>query len=285
MTDLPPVRGIFRPALLPVWLKLQKSAIWQRALAHAKEWRPPREFHAFGVGLPRTGTLSLANLLSSNYRSEHEPETWILTHLFKQSTLGYGQNLSKDQRIDILKARDNLLNLSFESNHVLGLVIDSLYDAFEDAKYILTVRDCYSWLNSTINRRQYTGYRQPWALLADYRYGARRNYSEEEAQLEEMGLYPVGKYFSYWSDHIHSVLTTIPSDNLLVIRTRDLSQRTHAIADFLDIPHDSLNHEKKHSHRRREKSLNIYDLVDRDYIEEQAEFHCGDLMDKFYDGV
>jgi hypothetical protein len=109
-----------------------------------------------------------------------------------------------------------------------------------------------------------------------------RVYRQEEIKLREYNLYPVRSYFRYWSDHISLVLNTVPEDNLLVVRTRDLSSELETIAKFLDIPVASLDKAVSHSHKRAQKALDIYELVDPDYLHDQAELHCGAIMKRFY---
>lgn len=278
----PHIKDLIKPAALPLWLKLQESAVWRKTLSRFAGNRPERPFHAFGVGLPKTGTVSLANLLKKNYHATHEPETWILNHILQRSSLGEQNRLDDSSVIGILKSRDRLIYPSFESNFVLGMLIDVLHEAFPSAKYVLTIRDCYSWINSEINQQHLIGNTQPWGLLADYRYGKRLYYPSAESTLKRYRLYPLSSYFSYWSEHIQSVLETIPSDKLLVIRTRDLNRKTQEIAEFLEIPHDMLDTERIHSHQRKKKPLDIRDLVDSSHLQEQALRHCSDIMDRFY---
>ena len=111
------------------------------------------------------------------------------------------------------------------------------------------------------------------------------SYTPEEDKLKALNLYPVRGYFTYWSRHIKTVRETIPPDQLLIIRTRDLSHRTQSIADFLSIPHSHLNLERSHSHKRSEKPLDINELVPPSFLYEQAERYCADLMEEFYDGL
>lgn len=276
------VKDLIKPAALPLWLKLQESAVWHKAVSSFTEDRPERPFQAFGIGLPKTGTVSLANLLKKSYHATHEPETWILTHILQRTSLGEQNRLGDAEAINILKTRDRLIYSSFESNFVLGMLIDVAYEAFPSAKYILTIRDCYSWVNSEINQQHLIGNTQPWGLLADYRYGKRLYYPGAELALKRHGLYPLSSYFTYWAEHIQSVLDTIPTNKLLVIRTRDLNRRTQEIADFLEVPHDTLDTKRVHSHRRKRKPLDIRELVDSSHLREQALIHCGDIMDQFY---
>jgi hypothetical protein len=271
-----------RMMALPAWLKLQEASTWHQILGVTQVWRSPRTLQAFGVGLPKTGTVSLANLLSTNYRSSHEPETWILTHLLKGTTLGTDRKMTLEERIGVLRARDQLLNLNFESNFVLGLLIETLYSSFPDAKYILTIRDCYSWVNSEINQQYISSHISPWDFLYDYRYGLQRYYQPEDICLKEYNLHPLSSYFSYWAGHIKTVLDTIPHDQLLVIRTKDLSSRTNDIANFLEISFDRMMLSKSHSHRRRNKALNILDLIDKNFLEYNASIFCKDIMMEYF---
>ena len=126
------VKDTIRPFALPIWLRLQERKNWQRVVHTVMARRSPRPFHAFGVGLPKTGTVSLANLLQPHYAASHEPETWILTHLFQRSTPGAANPMSLEEQIRVLHTRDRMLNLALESNFVLGYVIEPLYAAFPD---------------------------------------------------------------------------------------------------------------------------------------------------------
>jgi len=271
-----------RPLVLPLWLNLWKSSHWQNLINSTRHVKRRRRFLSFGVGLPKTGTKSLAKMLQQEYRAAHEPETWIVTDALTRSSISHGGPETAKDQTELFRARDSFLSLEFESNWVLGLAIKPLYKTFPDAKYILTVRDCMSWVNSEINQHYVIGHRQPWRILSDYRYGQMRVYSDMEKGLEHHGLYPTQSYFRYWADHIRLVLDTVPSNNLLVLRTRDLSHKIKSIASFLGIPEDSLDLSRSHSHRRKDKPLNIYDLVEADYLHQQAEFYCKATMKELF---
>lgn len=271
-----------RPIALPIWLRLWDFPLWRQIVRRVYKNNRKRSFQAYGVGLPKTGTKSLARMLAAEHRSAHEPETWIATHFLGRNSVAQNTPYTNTSCSELFKARDALLALEFESNWVLGLAIEGLYSTFPDAKYILTIRDCISWINSEINQKYVIGHRQPWRILSDYRYGPMRVYRPEEIKLSEYNLYPVRSYFRYWSDHISLVLNTVPEDNLLVVRTRDLSSELGTIAEFLDIPLASLDVARSHSHKRTQKPLNIHDLVDPDYLSAQAELYCKDIMDRFY---
>lgn len=81
------------------------------------------------------------------------------------------------------------------------------------------------------------------------------------------------------------MLNTIPHDQLLVIRTKDLSSRTNDIANFLGIPFDRMMISKSHSHRRRNKALNIVELIDKNFIEHNASIFCKDIMMEYFGGM
>jgi len=223
-------------------------------------------------------------MLKREYRAAHAPEVWTLTHALTQASRTQNKFSLRDQA-RLLKNRDALLNLEFESNWIFGLLIRPLYEAFPNAKYILTIRDCFSWINSEINQQHIYGHIQPWNVLADFRYGAMRVFDHREQGLRKLDLYPVSRYFSYWSNHIRLVLDTIPEQQLLVLRTRDLSHEARTIADFLNLDESNLDMQRSHSHRRKDKPLSIEELVDPNYLHYQAKIYCQDIMRKFYDGL
>ena len=79
-----------RPLALPVWLRLQNNTYWKKIIhAISNYYFDRRSFMGFGVGLPKSGTSSLAHLLGENFRSRHEPETWILAYPTKIHTWGH----------------------------------------------------------------------------------------------------------------------------------------------------------------------------------------------------
>ena len=61
--------------------------------------------------------------------------------------------LDKTQLKELLTKRDQHLGLELESCNLLRFFVETLLDGFPEAKFILTIRDCYSWLDSCLNHQ------------------------------------------------------------------------------------------------------------------------------------
>lgn len=108
----------------------------------------PRAFRAYCVGHAKSGTASMAGLFQGNVRSSHEPER---TELLKMILLEANVSMHRDEFVDYICHRDERLGLEFDSSWVNYFIIGHLVYAFPDAKFILLVRDCYTWVESIVN--------------------------------------------------------------------------------------------------------------------------------------
>ena len=108
----------------------------------------PRRFHAYGCGMAKTGTHSIYALFG-NYRTAHEVDLRRMVRLAVASLDG---SIS-DQEIErLLLRRDRQLWLEMDSSNINGDLIRPLVRISPQAKFILTIRDVYSWLDSAINQ-------------------------------------------------------------------------------------------------------------------------------------
>lgn len=108
-----------------------------------------RAFQAFCVGTPKSGTHSIANMFKG-YRASHEPNEVFMINLINRKAKG---EMTDSDIIKILKSRDVSNWLEIESSHYLGGVIEQLIQVSSNAKYILTIRDCLSWMDSWFNHQ------------------------------------------------------------------------------------------------------------------------------------
>ena len=258
----------YRSALLPAWTRLQRNRLWQRIHELRRPFLRDRTTHAFSVGLPKTGTTSIARMVTGH--SAHEPETHILLSLHDQHAQG---RMTVSEQARVLRARDTLLWLDVESNHLLGLVIEGLVAAFPDARYVLTVREPRSWLESQINQQDEKGHIEPFKTAWQRMYGD-VSPTVQDARLLEKGLYGVGGYLSYWSRQNRRVLRAVPADNLMVVWTQEITDRADQIIQFLGA--EGVDRERTHSNRRREKALRLDALVESDYLAEQIQRHTAE---------
>ncbi len=125
-----------------------------------------------------------------------------------------------------------------DSSYLNYHLLDILVSEFSDAKFILTIRDCYSWIESYFAQHmlaletQNNWFRHHWIDLMDLRYGSREKYAKEEAILAEKGLPTLDSYFSYWREHNSKVLATVPEERLLVVKTQEIEQSIRRIEKF-----------------------------------------------------
>lgn len=239
----------------------------------------PRRFQAYCLGTNKSGTHSIASLFAKHYKSTHEEAHGTLINGF----LDWQEGKTKAENFQkILLNHEKYAWLEMDSSHVHIEYADLLVKLFPKAKFILTIRDCYSWLDSYLNHSlNYPPY-DSWARLHNWRYGrASFSYSSSETVLREAGFYPLENYFAAWAVHNERALSVIPPERLLVLRTSDIAASMDRIAEFLEIPVTTLDAKTTHSFQAPKKHY-LLAQIDSGCIREKAENHCMELMAKFF---
>jgi len=240
---------------------------------------------AYGVGMGKTGTVTLYVMFSNQYRSSHEVESRFLIN----KILAFAHHrIDIDQFTQYIQHRERRLGLEMDSSCLNYFLIDILVKEFSEAKFILTIRDCYSWLDSFINHylarpelRDKHWRRNHWIKLDNWRFGADKYQHAPEAQiLADNGLYTLDGYFSHWMEHNSKILSTVPEERLLIVKTREINQSIQKIENFLGITPGSL---PKNIHGNvGSKKFHILSQIDKDFLEEKANTHCKPLMEKYF---
>ena len=244
------------------------------------------KFKAYCVGMAKTGTVSM-HIMFSQHRSAHEPDRRILVGKILAFANG---KIDKSKLIKYIKHRDRRLGLEMDSSHLNYHLIDILVNEFSEAKFILTIRDCYSWVESAINffvaRPLFRFHWSQHHLRALRRLRFRANefkHTKEEKILADNECYTLDGYFSFWREHNSKVLATVPADRLLVVKTREINQRVPDIENFLGIESGTLIN-RVHANVGSKK-FHILSQIDKDFLEEKANLHCKELMDKYFPEV
>ncbi len=195
---------------------------------------PWLRFQAYLVGLPKTGSTSLAHALSS-YRTRHE---WQMPRL-----LALGADL-KDGLIDVdefaAAAGDRLWRptLEFDDATCHHLYAHVLVDRLPGVRFVHTVRDPLSWTNSLIDM----ALRQQPLLLADggdvqsvmrVFTGTAWNMSLETCTDPTP---VVAELLTTWAEHLRRLTAILPTGRTLLLRTDTLSGSRDRLAAFLAIP-------------------------------------------------
>ncbi len=249
-------------------------------------------FKAYCVGAAKTGTTSIHAAFSKKYRSAHEPEGGLLCN----QILAYATGKSdKSELTRIVKRRDRRLGLEMDSNNDNYFLLDILVNEFSEAKFILTIRDSYSWLDSFLNhqyhgilyvRANYPFQKNCPMKRSDIIFGADEfKHAPEEKILADNGLYTLDGYFRYWKEHNSRVIATVPKDKLLIIKTKEINQDIPKIETFLGLTPGTLLTKARENVRREKQKQNFLSKIDKDFLEEKANFHCKELMDKYFPEV
>ncbi|MDJ0949114.1 MAG: sulfotransferase [Alphaproteobacteria bacterium] len=242
----------------------------------------PRRFHAYGCGIGKTGTHSI-NAIFSNYRTAHEVDIRRTVRL----VVAYRDGTISDQEIErLLLRRDRQLWLEMDSSGINGDLAKPLARISPEAKFVLTIRDVYSWADSAIN--QIINFRPlttPWAPL--YRRRLRLgvlHHTPQDEPLESRGLPPLASFMISWDERNRNVLDSVPDDRLMIVRTPEIGAQAAAIGAFVGVPADNLVLERAQSYVTKNKHGVLAEL-DSAYVRDMAERYCGDLMRRFFPDV
>ncbi|MCD4702209.1 MAG: hypothetical protein K8S24_10180 [Candidatus Aegiribacteria sp.] len=230
----------------------------------------------------KSGTHSLSAILEDKYKSGHEID---IRRLAANAVPFLNKELTIEDQIKFIRERDRKLWLEMESSHLLSHSLSILINEFPKSKFILTIRDCYSWMNSFMNHHlSHDSADFWWKLRRDYFRADHFQHTAEEQVLLDRGLYTVNGYFSYWTDYNRSILDTVPEERLLVIRTDRIGDNLQNIADFLGICASTLNYSKSHAFKARKRYDPIWE-IDREFLESKVDEYCSDLMQRYFPEV
>ena len=249
--------------LRPVKSAVKKTPLWPMIR--------PRRIHVYGLGAPKTGTVSLARLFE-HYRSGHEK------HPAESLRIIQGERSGKLDRGDVLRAlrrRDRRRRLEIESAHFLVHLAEHLRDLYPESKFICTVRAPAPWLRSVIDQcinKPRQRLPRPWKKIRDLAFGPSPDeYPAHEKSLGRYGLRSLDQYLRYWRWHNERILDAVPTGRRLFVRTANLSSRLSDIASFLDVPVTHL--QQAHSHRTSEKH-GVLQQIDRNYVLDRIRDNC-----------
>lgn len=228
----------------------------------------PQKKRIFCIGLPRSGTHSMAKLLKDNFglKGEHEPQASVVLDFIIKD------NSEKDIENFII-ARDKILRHDFEASYYQILFIKHLVKLFPNSYYILTIRDPLDWLKSVKNNTLNKAYQNNgiWGkfifkvfgdLNLDYNKTKNKNYVVFHEQLE------------YYKKHIDLALKHIPKERLLILDTYDINDKIQNISEFIDVQHKNIN---KKSHVAGNRYKNVLEISD------DAKQHILDICNHFSD--
>jgi len=251
----------------------------QSTLFHALH---PRRFQAFCIGAPKSGTHSMAELFRGAYRSEHEPQSDRLI----PKILEYSSAQLTDADFQrYLSDRDNELWLEFEANHLLYYGVRALARAFPQARFILTIRDPSSWLESVVNQQYLTMEDTVpvyWKQMTAFMYPAVATKNPDHDRLGRYGLAAIEVFLESWAKHNREILSAVPANRLLILKTNSISESIRQIGAFVGVPPETLSVAGSRSFVREKKPIKLSENVDQAYLQDAIAFYCGDLAREIF---
>lgn len=239
----------------------------------------PRRCQVFGVGSPKTGTHSLVSVFERHFRAMHEAEVkpeieLIIRHLNGRCRPGEIRQWFIE--------RSHRLWLECDVSHVHGFFAAQIADAIPEAKFILTLREPRSWLDSAFNQTLGRPVNHHWAQLRTAVYGELpKRYPEQEKPLQALGLYPVAHYLDRWAKRIELVTAAVPPNRLLILQTRELKTSAERIADFCGVARQLLSADEAHRFPAAKK-VGVLEGLDKNYVDELIQQRCSAILGKYF---
>lgn len=237
------------------------------------------DFLLFNVGLARTGTSSMYSIFR-NYHACHEFRfKKTSTHIQKFQR----QEISKQEFDDFIINRLYQEGLhEFDSASFSHFYLPLLLNLFPNAKFIFTIRDCFSWVNSVIDYTMTRKWNKVWLReyisfyfqIPDHLIGNIPEFQKDQKQYIE-------KLLIQWAVLNTKILEQLPSERVLILKTSDISKSLDKIACFAGVPVESLQQDPSHQNRSPQK-LGTLQSVERDFIAPLYKRHCSRLMEKYF---
>lgn len=241
-----------------------------------------RDTHLFCIGTAKSGTTSLHSMFKGYLRSNHEADSHEVIDIILKIEAG---KISEKELQKYIEDRDKRLRLEIDSSQLNYFLLDQLVEMYPDAKFILTIRNPFAWVDSFINHQLGRNASEKWKRFRDFRFRPDHfEHPPEEDALAERGLYTLDGYFSYWSRHNIDVLEKVPASRLMVVRTTEITEKAREIAGFAGVSHGRVNKKRSHSNKATDK-YNVLAQIDREYLTSKVEQHCDSLMRDYFPDI
>lgn len=240
---------------------------------------PWLRFSAYVVGLPKTGSTSVATMFG-NYRTGHE---WQLQELTEAGLARLAGNLTDDEFLAAAGPRLTSPTLELDSTTSHHLYADLLRDRFPKAVFIHTVRDVGSWTTSLLDMvlrqrigRAQTGIAQsPWekhylSLITEGSYD-----SDSALVADDRTSLPA--LMRFWAEHMRTLAEVLPAERSLQVRTRDLGGAARRLAALTGVSPKTIRTDLSHANHA-DVTLDRFPVFDSPGLRDTYREHCADIM-------
>jgi hypothetical protein len=230
----------------------------------------------YGVGLGKTGTTTLARMFARSFRSAHEAEARRMVPVAAQHLRGDLPSASRELQ------RRSRLGLEVDVAGFLAPLAPELARLHPSARFVLTIRDCFTWLESVYAQilRFPAAPSSVWGTWRASLFPEPYRFDPREDAVEGLGLPPIRVVLSCWARTNGDLLAGVPQDRLMVVRTEDLGSAVPRLARFCGIEESSLDrhHENPGSLACKRSLCHL----PKSYLLEVAEEECSTLMVKYW---
>jgi hypothetical protein len=236
----------------------------------------PRRLRIYSLGPGKSGTMTIARMFG-RYRAAHEVDPERMLPL-AVSVLEHELAVDSRRVRAELRRRSRRFHLEVDSAAFLNPFAGVLADLFVDARFVLALRDCFSWLDSRIE----WDFRHSGSSVAMFEpirnalyHDFPDEYAPEEAPLRDAGLRPVASYLRVWTRQNENVLRGVPGERLCVVRTEDLDRSADRLARFAGVAEGTVVPVHANQNVLR---TGLLAGVPRDFVVARAQEHCAELM-------
>jgi len=233
----------------------------------------------FGTGLFRTGTTTMQEMFARSFASDHEFQLQDQLSIFERRLMG---TITDEEIRTFIHQRNAAKPLDMDSCGAHFCIVDFLVEEFPDAKFVLTLRDVYSWMNSCVGKL-FGDFTAGWGsragalmncldVLPDGSFRL-MNQPNMKVRLEQMT--------KIWTGVNQRVISAVPKERLLIVHTDELVARNGEIAAFCGIDPGLLDP----IHANAGQNMNFLRCFDSEQLEELVHLHCRTLMEEHYPGL
>jgi hypothetical protein len=240
---------------------------------------PWLRFQAYVVGLPKTGSTSLATIFG-RYRSGHE---WDLMDLVETGLARQRGDLTDDGFWRATGRRLDPPSLEMDSTTSHYLYADLLAERYPRAVFVHSVRDVGGWASSVLDmvlrkrlaRRRLEIPYSRWEsqYLAQMTEG-RYDLDPASVENDSASLAPLVRY---WAAHMARMPRVLPADRTVVVRTKDIPQRLDDLAALVGVPVETLRDDLAHANRAP-LTFDRFALFADDEVEQAYRENCATTM-------
>jgi hypothetical protein len=232
--------------------------------------RRPLRFKIFACGIGKTGTLSISAVFG-RYRSAHQ---FMMHETLEEIRRRERGETDEEALRAFLLERDTAGGLELDSSGHHFAYLDLLVDAFPGARFLFTIRDCYSWFESVVGQISLPrgGFDSPGPFDFDAMKEACRDRERLLAELDDWLDGPL----AYWAWANGKALDAMPQERSLVVRTHEISQRLDRMAGLAAVDVATLYGGRSHA--------DVLRSTDPDRLRGPFSDHCSALMEAFFPG-